>query len=477
MIAWVRSVFAQLFEVRQEERVKVVLLALTFGLIIAGYAAAKELKDTVFMAIVGRDYIPLARTLALFAMIPPIYLYAKIVDRLRPYHVLTACSLFFGLIGLIFAYYIGDPGIGITNTDTGPNRLFGWLLYFFVEGYTPFLVSVFWAVANSVNNPMAARENYGLIVSGSKVGGLLSSGLAWWLFSWASSLADPSAYDVFTHQAVFAISSLIILLVPVCIHLLVKHVPKKQLHGYEAAYQVEKQRRKAGEARTGFFAGLKVFLKYPYVLGIFGMVFFFEVITTVVSFLRLGEAGANATSVSRVTSYLFKTIFIMHVVTLLISVLGTRPLFKLLGERVCLLLIPTASAVVLVYFMFNMTPGALILTYTTLKAINFAFSWPVRESLYIPTVKDIRFKAKSWIDVFGTKFAKTTGSAFNYTFITGAMIPATLLPPLVGFVVPVMLLWTGTAYLLGIRYDRAVRNNEVIGYDEAAASDTGAGAS
>jgi len=202
------------------------------------------------------------------------------------------------------------------------------------------------------------------------------------------------------------------------------------------------------------------------VLGVFGMVFFYETVGTVVSYLRLGEAGVNATSVAGVTSYLFKTIFIMHVVTFFISIIGTRALFKVFGVRRSLLLIPMAIAVVLLMFLFNMTPTTLIFAYTTLKAINYAFLWPVRETLYIPTVKDIRFKAKSWIDAFGGKFAKTTGSTFNHLFVTD-MVPAALFPPLMVFLMPLMLLWVATAYLLGKRYNYAVSNNEVIGHEEA----------
>jgi len=466
MVSRVKTLFAQLFVVDPEERTKVALLAAIFCFIIAGYAVAKEMKDTVFMAVVGRTYVPTAKMLSLLVTVPAIYFYSKLVDKVRPYHVLMICSLFFGIGGLLFAYFVGHPTIGLVNTNARWDRWFGWLLYFFVEGYSPFLVSVFWAFANTVNDPEAAKDSYGFVVSGSKVGGMISAGLAWALFSWTASLPNPAAYDVFNHQLVFVLASLLILAVPLCIMWLVRSVPKKQLHGYEAAYQLEKQKRKAGKAETGFFSGLKVFIKYPYVLGVFGMVFFYETVATVVGYLRLGEAGVNATSVAGVTSYLFKTIFIMHVVTFFISILGTRALFKTFGVRRSLLLIPASIAIVLMLFLFNMTPTSLIFAYTTLKAINFAFLWPVRETLYIPTVKEIRFKAKSWIDAFGSKFAKTTGATFNHLFVTN-MVPAALLPPLTAFFVPIMFLWGVTAYLLGRRYNYAVRHNEVIGHDDA----------
>src|SRR6202042_2883570 len=80
----------------------------------------------------------------------------------------------------------------------------------------------------------------------------------------------------------------------------------------------------------------------------------------------------------------------------------------------CLMLVPASAAVIFLYYLANaQSSTALLVTFVTLQAINYAFSWPLRESLYIPTVKEIKFKSKSWIDAFGSKFAKSTGSSFN----------------------------------------------------------------
>jgi AAA family ATP:ADP antiporter len=115
-------------------------------------------------------------------------------------------------------------------------------------------------------------------------------------------------------------------------------------------------------------------------------------------------------------------------------------------------------------FAFATTDAALVVGYIGLKAINYAFSYPVRESLYIPTVKEIKFKSKSWIDAFGSKFGKFSGANF-ITFSTWAG-PAAFFTIHVGFFAVISLLWLTTAYLLGRRFEQAVTNNEVIGVDE-----------
>jgi AAA family ATP:ADP antiporter len=84
--------------------------------------------------------------------------------------------------------------------------------------------------------------------------------------------------------------------------------------------------------------------------------------------------------------------------------------------------------------------------------------------LYIPTVKDLKFKSKSWIDAFGSKFAKSTGSAFNH--LVSRLGSRLFMPAHAGLFAIVLGSWFVTAFLLGKRYDQALKNNEVIGREE-----------
>jgi len=460
----IKQMFGGVFDVEPHERLKVLFLTLTFFFVIGAYTVTRDLKNAIFISIVGKEYIPWAKVMSMLVLIPAIFLYAKFVDDLRRYQLLCFYSLFFGIASLIFTFYIGHPSIGIANTDTNPYRLFGWLFYFFVEGYSPFVVSVFWAFANSVTNPEGAKRSYAFIVSGSKLGGMLSAGIAWILFD-RSSRALPGDFfsEITTHQIIMAVSSGMLLFVPIIVLALMKKVPGRYLHGYEAVYQMEKQKKKTVQ-ETGVLAGLKLFVKYPYVLGIFGMVFFYEVIATILSYLRLGIAQAHAENISDVSKVLFEMVFKTHAIGLVISLFGTGTLLRKLGTRVCLLLIPLSIGACLLFLMFETTPEALISVFVGFKAINYAFSWPIRESLYIPTIKEIKFKSKSWIDAFGSKFAKTSGSAFN---IMSTGLGSSLFLPFHSFFFAIVIgLWFFTAFFLGRRFDKAVANNEVIGFED-----------
>ncbi len=240
-----------LVDVEPHERLKLFLLTVAFFFVIAAYTIAKELKDSIFVAIVGQLYLPAAKLWTMVALVPAILLYSTLVDRMRRYHLLAFYSSLYAVLGLVFAYFLGHPTIGIPNTDSSPYRLFGWAVYFFVEGYSPFVVSVFWAFANSINNPESAKKNYGLMVSGSKLGGMLSAGLAWMILADLGPFGHITINDTVKHQLLLGISSALLAVVPFVILYLQRKVSGRYLHGYEAAYQVEKQRSKEGEKSTG----------------------------------------------------------------------------------------------------------------------------------------------------------------------------------------------------------------------------------
>lgn len=249
----IRAYIASFFPSQRDEYFKLIYTTLSFFLIIGAYTLSKELKDIIFTEIVGKEYIGLVKLITILILIPSIMLYAKFVDALRRYQLLVLYSLLYGVVGLVFAFLLGNKSIGLPNTVASPYRLFGWFFYFFVEGYSPFVVSVFWAFVNSINSPDSAKQNYATMVSGSKIGGMATAGFAWALLS----VTDVNSFWMISHigrlQLLLALASCMLILVPVAIYLLIKSVSAQHLHGYEATYRVEEQREKKGKAAPALF--------------------------------------------------------------------------------------------------------------------------------------------------------------------------------------------------------------------------------
>ena len=47
------------------------------------------------------------------------------------------------------------------------------------------------------------------------------------------------------------------------------------------------------------------------------------------------------------------------------------------------------------------------------KAVNYALNQPTLKQLYIPTSKDTKYKAQAWIEMFGGRLSKASGSYIN----------------------------------------------------------------
>lgn len=445
------------------ERIKFILLTICFAFVIGSYTIAKELKDSVFVNIVGGGYLARAKLAVIFLLIPAALGYSRLVDTFRRYQLLAFYSLFYGVVLAVFTVLLGHPTIGLSNTDASPYRIFGWLYYFILEGYSPFVVGVFWAFANSVSSPKEARNYYPLMVTGSKIGGISTALFAWYLLSHLSVLSRFSSgnLDVLSHQILMGIVSILLLCVPVILMILMKVIPGQYLHGYEAVYQLEKQMSKEHKSETGMFSGIKMLVESPYIFGIFALVFFYETLNVVLNFQRIFLLKSAASSMADFTASMFWQRFLMHFWGMLLSFLGVQFLLRRFGVRMCLLIVPLLMSGLLIFFILTYSAESISYVFIGLGIINYSFSAPLREALYIPTVKDMKFKAKAWIDTFGTKFSKCSGSLFSW--ISGGAAGGAVLSVYAIFFAGLMSLWFLAAWLLGRRYARAIHNNEIIG--------------
>ena len=461
-----QKMFKFVWDVERRELVKVVLLTIAFFLVIGAYTVTRELKDAVFSTIVGQDrkLLAYAKIFSMFVLIPAIFFHSYLVDLLRRHYLLYIYATAYALLGFVFAYYLADPTIGLPNTISSPYRIFGWLFYFFIEGYAPLVVSVFWAFSNSITAPAAAKNNYTVMIAGSKLGGILCAGAAWLL------LSSMRFTDVVNLQILLAVSSALLLLVPFIIYMLIVKVPHKEMHGYEAGYKLEKKVHTAEVeegALKGMLSGLVMLFKYPYVMGIFGMGFFYELISQALKIENIIFIKSTSKGISQVTASLLWQALLVHVVAFVVVVFGTRALIARLGERRSLMLIPAATGISMIGFILRPSYATAVFAFVVNRSVNYAFAAPLRESLYIPTVKSVQFKSKSWIDGVGTKFAKTCASSFN--MYTDGLGGAVLLSVQTSFFSAVVFFWLLVAWALGWRFEKAVKRNEVIGAKEVEA--------
>jgi AAA family ATP:ADP antiporter len=469
-----------LWSVQPEFRLKVSLLTLTFAFLTATQAIWRSLKVSIFAKTVGAAYMPDATISSIFLLIPLILFYSKLVDYLRRHQLVYVFTIFHGLGGLVFAYLLSDPHMGLANTVIDKGRWIGWAFFFFMESFSAFLSTTFWSFANSVNKPKDAKEHYGIFVTGSKLGGITAAGSMWLLLSLGMGrLGFISNFlfggplhisDSTLITTILAAGAISLLCAAVCIYFLMKYVPGYYMHGYEAAYQVEKKR----ERETKGFSplrwieqsvdGLKVILTNPYVLGIFSLSLFHDIIMKLFDLQVLEGADEANDTVGKLSLFYSVYFFTMHFVGFFISLFGTTPLQRRLGMRATLLVYPTLCLVLVALSFFSPSPDTLLVVVVILRAANYGLNHPIRETLYIPTTKEIKFKSKAWSDAFGTRIAKASSSLFFKK--THHFAPAIRQMMSEGFMLSIAGLWIAISYFLGRRLQKAIDNKEVIGAEK-----------
>jgi len=79
--------------------------------------------------------------------------------------------------------------------------------------------------------------------------------------------------------------------------------------------------------------------------------------------------------------------------------------------------------------------------------------------MYVPTSREVKFKSKGWIDMFGSRFAKAEGSVFN-NFLKGSssllMYAGSLIS--LGFIG----LWVLVAIFVSGKFKKLVHSGEII---------------
>mmetsp|Transcript_14450 Transcript_14450/g.39805 ORF Transcript_14450/g.39805 Transcript_14450/m.39805 type:complete len:213 (-) Transcript_14450:2203-2841(-) len=154
---------------------------------------------------------------------------------------------------------------------------------------------------------------------------------------------------------------------------------------------------------------------------------------------------------------------VTNTLTFVMSLLGTSAIIRSLGLRLTLLLFPSMCLIVVVivlcfpslYLLF----GAMII----LKASSYALNNPTKEILYQPTSSAVRYKAKSWIDMFGARGSKAIGGLVT-DVLKGSTEGLVLYGSLVGMSVSTFLIYN--AYSMGLMYEKFEASGFVVGEEE-----------
>lgn len=443
-----------------EEFKKFLKMGVIFALIIGVYWTLRPLKDAVFIHLVGKHFLPYAKTVSVLALLPLVMFYTRLLERVSREKMLHILPLFYGVATIFFALSMliferpVDEIASLSSLPFVATKALGYLWYLFVESFGSLVVALFWAFATDTTEPSPAKRGFPLVVAIGQMGGVI-------LPYNIGSL--PHHLGLTTDALSMALLGGLTLLIIPMVRYFLRTTPSHLLTSFHG--KNEKQEEK--EQEPGFLEGLKLMVRHRYLLGIFAANFIYEVIVTIFDFNFKIAAGTHYSGVA-LSKYLSMYGSSVNIVSLLCLLLGISNVTRFLGVGVALALMPVIVACALFGFLAIDSLQFLFALMVGSKAINYALNGPALKQLYIPTTSDVRFKAQAWIETFGSRTSKEAGSIFNMLLSPlqtafGAVAGRSyylLLSGGIGF--PLLALWFIVALFLGRNYRHAIEEKRVI---------------
>lgn len=453
-------------DLNKDEIQKFSYLSLMFFLIIGSYWLVRLLKTTLFYHIAfpqslgwlpqqGQEFQPLAKAFSPFVVLALVMIYSKLIDLVKK-HVLfyIICSFYAIIFGgitaaLLLREFYGELYLGKTVLAA-----LGWGSYFITESFGSLVVALFWSFTNSICTTESAKSGYPLILACAQFGAM------------GGSVAMIFSGNIGLWQ-LYALATLFVISIMVVVSRLMKAVPASQMVGNKQAAETEKKEEGFFE---GLFAGVKLIATRPYIFGILIVSTVYEAISQIIEY----QMHVKANAVPQFSGELGFAKFLgyygtaSNMLSFLMALLGTSYLIKRFGLRFGLLFYPIAlcisfSLLFLLYTFGSPTSSqllaAIFVVMMIAKGLGYAVNNPVKEMMYIPTSKDVKFKSKGFIDVFAGRTSKACGGLINNAFKQNAhnlMVYGTMISfGLTG-------IWLLAALYVGRKNAQLIADNEIV---------------
>ena len=419
----------------------------TLLFIIGGYWLLRSLKDPIVAATLGVEYIPKCKMASLVVVFTLVFVYNKLIDMMPKHKLFYVIGTFYAGVFSVIAMFLAHPTIGLANTEVDPTRLIGWVSYCAIESFGSLGVTIFWAFVNSSVDLESAKSSFGLIIAGAQFGAIGGPTLA----TMASGLGIPFLY--------FCGAGCML-----CIVFMMRI--------YVSKYGTVKKDKKDKKS-AGVMEGAKLMLKYGYVRGIFAISCLFMVEVTILDYMMKvlakdefarrfpGDKGAATRGFAAFMGHFGQ---VTNTISLTFSLLGTSFVIRRLGLKMTLLAFPSMclAAITLVY-MCGPCLNTVFFAMIMLKGFSYALNNPTKELLYQPTSLAVKFKAKSWIDIFGARGSKALGSVVTNA-LRSSVEGLLSLGSLVAMGISCMLI-CNAAYM-GRKFDQYQASGHVVGGED-----------
>ena len=395
------------FDIRRDEWPRALALALFFFLVIAVFWVIKPIKKGTLISFYAEDALhlwgltfggaeveQLAKVVNMIVVYGVVVLFTLLVRRFERQQVIYIfCALISALL-VVFSFAV-----------IRPDAFTAWSLYVFGDIFNSIMVVSFWALANDVNSPGQSKRLYGIIGLGGVVGGFVG----------ATFVSAFVGNEIIGRQVLLlgCIAGMAIIVG------LVWFIDQRSRDGAS-----DQQTKKADEGASVSAAveGARLVFKSKYLLAILGLIGFYEIVSNIIEFQLSTMAELNIAAGTGQDAFFASIGQWISGVSIATQVLLTPYLMNRWSVGTALVVLPLADLVLSVSFLIVPILGIAAAMSVADNAFNYSIYQSAKESLYTPTSRDAKYKAKAFIDMFIQRGAKVLAVVLNLVFAAVASL-------------------------------------------------------
>ncbi|MBN2732704.1 MAG: hypothetical protein JXR26_09765 [Balneolaceae bacterium] len=444
----------QFFDIKKGEWPRALALSFFFFLVIAVFWVLKPIKKGALISFYketplqlfgftfgGAEVEQLAKVVNMIVVFGVVVLFTMLIRRFKRQQVVY---IFCGLISICLVYF----GFVMVN----PGATEAWTFYVFGDIFNSIMVATFWAFANDVNSPGESKRLYGIIGLGGVVGGFFGA-------TFVSALVDvenakeliassagelnlaeqmQSGFIEFVfpvYQQILAFSGwlnqqfgftgledqmlgrqgllLLCIVAMAIIAVLAFYVNARVTNDGENPEDRKEESKEGRKTVSAALEGAKLVFSSKYLLAILGIIGFYEIISNIIEFQLSASVEMSAMQGTEIDSFFGTYGLLIGLVSISVQLFATPYVMNKKSVGAALLILPILDFILSIGFLAVPVLWVAAALSITDNSLYYSITQSAKESLYTPTSRDAKYKAKAFIDMFGQRAAKVIAVVLN----------------------------------------------------------------
>jgi AAA family ATP:ADP antiporter len=404
----VERLLAVFTRVEKGEGVSVLLLTLNIFVLMTAYSAIKPVREGLILSLrSGAEYKAYMGGAIAFALLFAVPLYARVADRVPRNRLIVGVTLFFASNLVAFRVASAFPAV---------RAELGLFFFLWLGVFNLMVIAQFWAFANDLYREEQGKRLFPLIGVGQTVGAAVGSGIAVLLLAWLG------IYQMLLVSAALLVVSAVLTQVV--------HTRELQRRSYPPTGPATEHRKESSalDSKSGAF---RMVLSNGYLRGIaiFSVLFTFVnsngeyMLGRLVKDSAAAAVASGALAPDAVKEYvgeMYSRFYLFtNIATVALQAFFVSRFIRRFGIRFAFLALPFVPIIDAVGVAIMPLLGLLFAGKVVENAMDYSLNNTLRNMLWLPTTREMKYKAKQAVDTFFVRMGDVTSAVFVYAVAAG----------------------------------------------------------